>query len=214
MPGSLTMTRHYAVLQVTPGETATAKTFDRYGVSDTVIKTSAPTGDKANDKGTYVFEFTDVTAGIYTIKPFGADGSALAGSSLVSFLGVDEEIGRVYPLGSDGPLQLDPDTPRILPIVTRSDNDTEEITFNWPTDSATITGQVSINNGAYANLVGARAFLRSESGIHWYTLAYNAADRPTAEGSARYKMTDGTYTRYFNLQVTPSSGTTFEQEAF
>jgi hypothetical protein len=53
-------------------------------------------------------------------------------------------------------------------------------------------------------VAGAIASLRDESGKYYYTLAYNAADRPTAEGQVRYKFIDGTYTRYVVLRTATS----------
>lgn len=94
--------------------------------------------------------------------------------------------------------------PNAASIVERSTNDNKAITFSWPVSGATITGQKSIDNGAYSAVVGAITFLRTESNRHYYALAYNAADRNTVESSIRYKMTDGTYTKYFNLHVVPS----------
>ena len=85
--------------------------------------------------------------------------------------------------------------------VERSVSDTNSITFAWPVSGATITGTRSINNGTYGAVTGAIAFLRTETGKHYYTLAYNAADRPSAEGQVRYKFVDGTYTRYVVLRV-------------
>ena len=85
--------------------------------------------------------------------------------------------------------------------VERSISDTNSITFAWPVSGATITGTRSINNGTYGAVTGAIAFLRTETGKHYYTLAYNAADRPSAEGQVRYKFVDGTYTRYVVLRV-------------
>jgi hypothetical protein len=89
-------------------------------------------------------------------------------------------------------------------VVERSKEDTNGITFSWPVSGATISGQVSKNNGAYVNTAGAITFLRTDGTRHYYILAYNAADRPAAEGTARYKLTDGTYTKYFTLRVEPS----------
>lgn len=87
--------------------------------------------------------------------------------------------------------------------VERSTSDTNSITFAWPVSGATITGTCSLNNGAYGAVAGAIAFLRTETGKHYYTLAYNAADRPAAEGQVRYKFVDGTYTRYVVIRVEP-----------
>ena len=85
--------------------------------------------------------------------------------------------------------------------VERSVSDTNSITFAWPVSGATITGTKSINNATYGAVTGAIAFLRTETGKHYYTIAYNVADRPTAEGQVRYKLVDGTYTRYVVLRV-------------
>lgn len=85
--------------------------------------------------------------------------------------------------------------------VERSTADTNAITFSWPVSGATITGTRSLNNGSYGAVVGAIAFLRSETGKHYYTLAYNSADRPAAEGQVRYKFVDGTYTGYVVLRT-------------
>ncbi len=91
--------------------------------------------------------------------------------------------------------------PNAFTTLQRTIEDTKAITFSWPVSGATITGQKSVDNGAYSAVSGAIAFLRTESNRHYYTLAYNAADRLTVEGTIRYKMTDGTYTKYFNLHV-------------
>ena len=85
--------------------------------------------------------------------------------------------------------------------VERSVSDTNAITFSWPVSGATITGTASLNNGTYGAVAGAIAFLRTETGRHYYTLAYNAADRPSAEGQVRYKFVDGTYTGYVVLRT-------------
>jgi hypothetical protein len=58
-----------------------------------------------------------------------------------------------------------------------------------------------LNNGSYGAVAGAIAFLRTETGRHYYTLAYNVADRPAAEGQVRYKFVDGTYTGYVVLRT-------------
>ena len=85
--------------------------------------------------------------------------------------------------------------------VERSVSDTNAITFSWPVSGATITGTASLNNGTYGAVAGAIAFLRTETGRHYYTLAYNAADRTSAEGQVRYKFVDGTYTGYVVLRT-------------
>jgi len=87
--------------------------------------------------------------------------------------------------------------------VERSVSDTNAITFSWPVSGATITGTRSLNNGIYAAIEGAIAFLRTETGKHYYTLAFDADDRPAVEGQVRYKFVDGTYTRYVVVRVEP-----------
>jgi hypothetical protein len=111
----------------------------------------------------------------------------------------DNTVGSLSYLSStDLQAALSPNAPV---AVQRTVDDTKAITFSWPASGATITGQKSIDNGAYSAVSGAIAFLRTESNRHYYTLAYNANDRLTVEGTIRYKMTDGTYTKYFNLHL-------------
>ena len=85
--------------------------------------------------------------------------------------------------------------------VERSPNDTKAIAFSWPVSGATITADVSLDNAAYAACTGTVSFLRTEGSSHYYSLSYHADDRPTAEGTARYKLDDGTYTQYVTLRV-------------
>lgn len=96
---------------------------------------------------------------------------------------------------------------RIATILERTPDDTGVITFAWPVTDATITGTVSINNASYTPVEGEIAFLRTDAGKHYYTLTHDAADRPVAAGSARYSLTDGTYTRYMVLRVVESGDT-------
>ena len=89
--------------------------------------------------------------------------------------------------------------------LERSPEDTNDIAFQWPVSGATITAEVSIDNAAYAATTGTVSYLRAEGSKYYYVLAYNAADRPATEGTARYKLDDGTYTRYITLRVEGSS---------
>lgn len=90
-------------------------------------------------------------------------------------------------------------------LVERTLEDTKALTFGWHSDAETVQGQVSIDNGPYVPVAGAITFLRSEEGKHYYTLAYNAADRPTAEGTARYRFYSDTDSMYANLRVLKAS---------
>lgn len=94
--------------------------------------------------------------------------------------------------------------------IERSVSDTDSIRFSWPVAGATITAQKSMNNEEYVNTVGTISFVRTESDKHYYSLSYDPADRDTVESSIRYKLTDGTYTKYFNLRLVPP-GVTPEQ---
>lgn len=93
-----------------------------------------------------------------------------------------------------------------VPTVERSPTDAKVITFAWPVSGATITATVSKDNASYVATSGTVSFLRTEGGRHFYTLSYNAADRPTTEGTARYKFTDGVYTRYVNIRIAVVGG--------
>jgi len=84
-------------------------------------------------------------------------------------------------------------------IAVRSSDDTTPVRFAWPTSGETITVERSLNNAAYEAATGTVAFFRTEGTEHWYTLAYNAADR--AVGVVRYRLNDGTITRYVTLRV-------------
>ena len=90
-------------------------------------------------------------------------------------------------------------------IVSRSTNDANPITFSWPVSGATITGTVSLNTANYVNVTGAISYSRTEGSKYYYKIAHNSADRTSAEGTARYAFTDGTYTRYATLRITGSS---------
>jgi hypothetical protein len=84
--------------------------------------------------------------------------------------------------------------------IDRPSSDTTSVTFSWPVSGATITSEVSIDNAAYVATVGVVTFLRTEGSLHYYALSFNASDRPAADGTARYKFTDGTFTQYLTLR--------------
>jgi hypothetical protein len=111
----------------------------------------------------------------------------------------DDTVGTLEHLTlSDLQSALQPNAPT---TVERSADDTKSITFSWPVSGATITGQKSIDSAAYSPVSGAISYLRQEGTKHYYSLAYNVNDRPSEEGTVRYAMTDGTYTKYFSLRV-------------
>ena len=90
--------------------------------------------------------------------------------------------------------------------VTRATDDQTPLSFVWPTTSAaTALGTnslVSIDNGAtFVAITGTITELGLIDGKYWYQIAFNAADRPTAQGASWFRMLDGTYTKFFNLTI-------------
>ncbi len=83
--------------------------------------------------------------------------------------------------------------------VVRSVSDITPIRFVWPSSTASITVERSINSGSFVSAAGTVSFFRTEGSDHWYTFSYSAVDR--ALGIVRYKLNDGTITRYITLQV-------------
>ena len=190
-----------------PSQTVAAKLF-AIG-SDTQVASVTAT-EATNRKGTYSAAYTDVAAGEYELI-------ALVGAVPVArwFVTLTLTTATFQARDKVGAVELDSATATQIDnieatlttlgsestTVERSVSDTNAITFSWPVSGATITGTASLNNGAYGAVAGAIAFLRTETGRHYYTLAYNAADRPSAEGQVRYKFVDGTYTGYVVLRT-------------
>lgn len=194
--------------------------------SDTVIDTQTAT-EKTNAKNRYSVAFTDAPAQATQLIGFvGAVGGYAneiydLTAETMTFITRSEAKMR----GTDGANTIAPATPTNVtnaqssieaeialisglvlspaPTVERVLGDTDAIRFSWPADGATITGEVSKAGGTYAAVTGAISQRADESGVYWYQLAYNAADRQL--GSVRYKFTDGTYTRFVNLLVNPAS---------
>ena len=85
-------------------------------------------------------------------------------------------------------------------VVRRNVDDSSAIFFEWTSDSANISGQRSINGGAYSPLAGAISFERSEGSSYLYRIDYSPADRPIT-GTAEYKLTDGNDVRIIPLSI-------------
>lgn len=179
------------------GSTLTSKLF-AVG-SDTAVATASSVTEGANRKGVFSASFTGVANGVYRLL---STESSVPDSSWWVEITSSDGTFVAYTLAKSSVSPIGPSCP-----VQRSLDDDKPITFAWPVSGATITGTVSLDNGSYAAVQGAIAFLRTEDGKHFYTLAFDADDRPTEEGTARYKFVDGTYTRYVVLQtVVQSSG--------
>ena len=97
-------------------------------------------------------------------------------------------------------------------IIERSTDDQKDITFSWPVSGATITVEKSVDNGSYEAATGTVSYLRQEGNKYYYVLGYNADDRLNEEGVVRYKLNDGTYTKYFSLRLV-APGITAEEVA-
>jgi hypothetical protein len=90
-------------------------------------------------------------------------------------------------------------------ITSRSADDTKLLTFRWPTADAVVTGTVSLDGADYVDITGEISFDRTVAGNHYYTLAYDPADRTIGEGTASYLMTDGVNLDEFILNITPAA---------
>lgn len=119
-----------------------------------------------------------------------------------------------YDIGSFDQLNTGAFAKQVFPIIIRSVDDTNAIRFYYPTANATFsTKTVSINGGTAVNITGAVTYIGTVGAFYEYQLAYNAADRPTAEGTASYLFSDGTNPRRVNLQTLTIAGLTTEQAA-
>jgi len=166
--------------------------------SDVVVATAASVAPATNRKSIFAASFSGVAVGEYQfIALDGAEGDAIWTVAITSADGVFTAYERTVNTSagaSNG-------------TVTRSLTDTEPIQFSWPVTGATLTGEVDFNSANdYQSVLGTFDFLYTEGGVHYYTLSHNAADRPTVEGTARYKVTDGVRTKWFNLRMAVSSG--------
>ena len=178
-----------------------------YGSPVTVTPSSNVASTAAKSAGQFVT--INSAKGHYAVDcPSGAASSAATHVEISATPNVSTH--GVYPVRSEIDTKIstlfESVSGSTAPTVERSPTDTKVLTFAWPVSGATITATVSKDNGSYAATVGTVTFLRTEGGKHFYQLSYNAADRPTSEGTARYKFVDGTYTRYVNLRVAVAGG--------
>lgn len=96
-----------------------------------------------------------------------------------------------------------------IPPATVSIADTKPLTILWPVDGDTITGEVSIDNGAFQPCAGTPITQVGtiDGPLYSYTLPYSAADRPSGEGTAVYRFTGSVgspvYQALLTLKVIP-----------
>jgi hypothetical protein len=168
----------------------------RHHLTDTLIVAADSANEVTADSGRYALVFTESAvhaAGWYGLRAF-VSGAPI--NRFVYFTGVDGETAiAVTDLPSGLPL-----TGQV--IVTRPVGDDTPITFSFPVASATLTGTRRLNNaGSTTALSGALSFLRTSGAKHLYSLAYNAADRPSDDGVVEYVFTDGTLSRTVVLKA-------------
>jgi len=195
------------------GET-TLKLFLRKD-DGTLLNTGGDALTEISSSGVFTATLGEARTGLGTLAVRVCDGTETADNLLIDdFLPESSTvIGAKVNAELDSATQTQLDNientaaQRAFGIVERPPSDTGVITFVWPALGATITGTVSLNNASYIPVIGAFEFLRTDGGKYFYTLAYNTADRPVSAGSARYALTDGTYTRYLVLRVVESGDT-------
>jgi hypothetical protein len=98
----------------------------------------------------------------------------------------------------------EPETTVYYNVVRRNSDDNQPLYFEWPNDTATVLGQVSINGGVYVECAGSVVYHRTEFGAYLYRINYNSADRPL-EGTAEYKLSDGTTERVVPMTIDSSN---------
>lgn len=120
------------------------------------------------------------------------------------------DIAGTYTVGS---LSV-PTTQIVTGRIPRAVGDTEPIIFPWSSASASLSGTRAIGTESPVALVGLITFLYTLNGQHVYSLAYDAADRPTAANSVIYRITNGSEYGYIILDVyssaTPGNATSYE----
>jgi len=200
--------------------------------SDTVVATSTAT-EKVNDKNRYIASYTDIPAGAYRLNAFasgiggfanevyditlssqtfyprgeskvdtGSIAAAVWNENYLNYQASGSSFGyKVVSIGT---------APIANMTIERSLDDDKAITFAWPASGVAISGQKSVDNGTYSPVSGAINYIRTENSKYYYALSYNSADRVNEEATIRYKMDDGTYTKYFNLRLVPP-GVTAQQ---
>lgn len=88
--------------------------------------------------------------------------------------------------------------------VRRNSDDNQPIYFEWTSDSATVSANVSVNGADYVPAAGSVVYHRTEYGAYLYKITYNSADRPL-EGTVEYKVTDGTTERVIPMTIDSSN---------
>ena len=88
--------------------------------------------------------------------------------------------------------------------VRRNSDDSQPIYFEWVSDAASITCEVSINGGPFQASSGGVSYHRTEYGAYLYKVNYHSDDRPL-EGTAEYKVTDGAIERIIPMTIDSSN---------
>lgn len=101
----------------------------------------------------------------------------------------------------------------VISPAQRSINETRPIDVSWPSDSATLTGQVHDAGQAIGDASPLQGLIsrlvdepQNELGEYWYRIAYNADDRSPTPKNLVYIITDGSLTRTYPIEITPAGG--------
>lgn len=175
---------------------STALTFKLYALgSDTVANGS---GDAATTGagGGFSFDVTENISGWFDVVAY--DGASVRGTGTVFYPG---DVAGTY-------LVDDPNSPVVLPAVSRSSADINPIVFWWPVSGEDLSGTVIKTEGG---VVGTSQAIQGEitptgrvaNGQYEYKLAYDPDDRPATEGIADYTIVGAATTGYLALTVSP-----------
>ena len=144
---------------------------------------------------TFTFVVTESLAGYYDILLVDAADTNVK----MSYRGkvhIPADVVGTYEIQSLAQLNRAAFNNQLIPTVNRSADDTNPIRFYWPVANADIDGTVVIiqdgSAGSSQSIAGAITYIGTVDTKYEYNLAYNASDRPTQEGVARYELTDGT----------------------
>lgn len=194
------------------GGTTTGLTLELYAEGGSSIVNGSGDSLTYVAAGKFTATVTEALSGIYQCQIM--DGTEVvndrtARSALVWIPG---DVAGTYTAGSESELARYAFNNQVYPPVIRSVDDTNAIRFLFPTANATFsTKTVSIDFGSAVNAQGAISYIGALGTSYEYQLAYDADDRPTAEGTARYTFSDGTNTRYVTLNVTARGSTVVVQ---
>ena len=152
----------------------------------------------------------EVTFGTYETFSFTTTFDLVSGVEIYDVILVDradhdvqlsEARGKIYvPADTAGTYEIDGvgalnkqgfDSENEYPPDTRSVNDENPVEFLWPTNPASITGEVQFTSGGSLTAVtGSITYITSYGTRYLWRLPYSADNKPDGEGFARFRLTD------------------------